>query len=79
MKEQQPSQNNINSVITSTPLCVHDFNHLDSNYFYDRRANCFYWYRIDRFYCRKCVNIKEIKKEEMTYTCSSRPNWYIQK
>ena len=54
--------------------CKHSYLHLGTIYFVERMHNCFYWHRVDRFYCSKCLDIREIEKEEMTY--GSRPKWY---
>lgn len=45
--------------------CEHEFEHLGTEYTRTNRSygNDIYT-RIDRFYCRKCLEIKEIIKEE---------------
>jgi hypothetical protein len=53
--------------------CEHKFVHLETikKDKYDR--DCVSYLRIDRFYCEKCLEQKEIRKEELR---RERPEWY---
>lgn len=50
--------------------CEHLYRHLetkrieDSKFDKDKRMQGTYYICIDRFYCQKCLNIKEIKQEQ---------------
>lgn len=32
------------------------------------------WIRVDRYYCKNCLDIKELKKSECSREC---PEWYF--
>lgn len=55
----------------------HEFMHLDTQYIYYSRSwgNSTYK-RVDRFYCTKCCEQKEIIKEE---TSCYQPDWFDSK
>ena len=53
--------------------CEHKFVHLDTirkNYADGWGTN---WILVDRFYCEKCLEEKEVKKEKWS---RERPEWY---
>lgn len=55
--------------------CEHDFRHLDTIY---KTKHISYTYsntytRLDRFYCSRCLEIKEVVKEE---DLRSEPDWF---
>lgn len=53
--------------------CDHKFVHLETIR-KDRYDNyCTHFLRIDRFYCEKCLQEKEVKKEDW---CRETPEWY---
>ena len=53
--------------------CEHKFVHLETirKDYYD--SGCTHFLRIDRFYCEKCLEEKEVKKESW---CRNTPEWY---
>ena len=59
--------------MTDKNNCDHKFVHLETirKDKYDR--DCTDYLRIDRFYCEKCLEQKEIRKEELR---RERPEWY---
>lgn len=55
----------------------HEFMHLDTQYLYYSRSFGLPTYsRIDRFYCAKCCEQKEVVKSETT---SYQPSWFDSK
>lgn len=57
--------------------CKHQFEHLDTQYlYYSRSFGNPTYKRIDRFYCTKCCEQKEVVKSE----CSCyQPEWFDSK
>jgi len=54
--------------------CDHKFVHLDTNTWTDTSgAYQIGWFRIDRFFCEKCLEEKSVKKEEWA---RDKPEWY---
>lgn len=54
--------------------CKHNYEHLDTQYlYYSRTFGNPTYKRIDRFYCTKCCDLKEIVKEE---TNCYIPEWF---
>jgi len=53
--------------------CEHKWVYMDSKKYSQYNGYCSTFTRIDKFYCEKCLEIKEIKKVD-----SSRdtPDWY---
>ncbi len=54
--------------------CEHDFRHIDTSYIgkYREFGNTTYT-RVDRFYCSKCLENKEVVKEENS---REMPEWF---
>lgn len=61
------------------PPCSHKYVHLETIKQKGERASIGLnygkqWIRIDRFFCEKCLNIKEIKKTAENW--ENRPDWW---
>lgn len=57
--------------------CKHQFEHLDTQYlYYSRTFGNSIYKRIDRFYCTKCCEQKEVVKEKCT---NYQPEWFDSK
>jgi len=55
--------------------CIHKFVFLETSKNREQYTHgyCSNWVRTDRFYCEKCLETKEIKKQE---SCIDKPEWY---
>lgn len=56
------------------PSCVHHWVFIESHYTTESGTYQFCWRRFDRFYCDKCLEQKETKKEEWS---RDRPEWFM--
>jgi len=56
--------------------CSHDYMHVETFYTDRYDGGPIAYIRIDRFYCRKCLEDQEIRKAESVY---KKPEWYRNK
>lgn len=73
VREQYPEVENFND------RCDHSYMHIDtSRHEKDKFATEFNhhspWIRIDRFYCKKCLEMKTIRQE--LHWAADRPDWF---
>lgn len=67
------------NMIPSKQSCEHKYVYFDTSRQHGERACCGIssakdWKRIDRFYCEKCLDIKEIVKTAEGY--EDKPEWF---
>ena len=56
--------------------CEHRYEHLDTSRWHDSGSGSGYqiqWVRTDRFFCIRCLDIREVRKEEWS---REKPDWY---
>lgn len=53
--------------------CEHQWVFIESKYSSDPGAYQICWKRLDRFYCQKCLEQKEVKKQEWD---REKPEWF---
>jgi hypothetical protein len=56
-------------------MCDHKFVHLDTIKKHDTSGYNTQFIRIDRFFCEKCLEQKEVRKSEYAYSRET-PEWY---
>lgn len=59
---------------TDKPPCAHKFVHLETKKWTDASGTYqIGWLRMDRFFCEKCLEQRQEKKEEWS---RNKPEWY---
>jgi hypothetical protein len=53
--------------------CSHEYEHLDTQRQRDSSGYQEHFTRIDFFYCKKCLDMKDVKREDYA---RSKPDWY---
>jgi hypothetical protein len=55
--------------------CEHRYEHLDTSRWHDSGGAVYQiqWVRTDRFFCTRCLDIREVRKEEWS---REKPDWY---
>jgi len=62
--------------------CEHLFRHLEtkrlkeSKFNNDKQMEGTYYICIDRFYCQKCLDIKEVRESEYIKVFNKIPKWF---
>lgn len=57
-------------------MCDHKYVHLETTKNEVHCGNHVTWKKCDRFFCEKCLDIKEIERIEKIEACKGRPAWY---
>lgn len=69
-------RNNIKSEVLNVnkESCRHEFQHMDSKKHKEGRSfGLPTWYRVDQFYCTKCLEIQTKKRSDSDW---NQPEWY---
>lgn len=71
MTERLPPEG---GVAVTPPGCVHSFVHLSTAYWVGNGGGySTQYHRLDMFFCSKCLEQKEVKREEWS---RETPDWY---
>lgn len=54
-------------------MCEHKWVYFDTKKYYQYRDFLGLFTRIDKFYCEKCLEMKDVKKEDYS---RETPEWY---
>jgi hypothetical protein len=58
-------------------VCTHKFVHFDTTYKTSKEGyHSYYWKRIDRFYCERCLELKDVVREQIS---EYSPDWWKEK
>lgn len=56
------------------PECKHQYEHLETSRWHDSSGGYqIQWVLIQRFFCTRCLDIREVRREEWS---REKPDWY---
>lgn len=62
--------------MSETPSCEHQWVFIESHYKSESGSYQIFWKRLDRFYCSKCLEEREVRKQECN---RDTPDWWKSK
>ena len=57
-------------------ICDHRYKHLETVKYETHSGNTVKWDKCDRFFCEKCLDIKEVSRVEIIEAYKGKPSWY---